>query len=345
MFLQLWDAPVSFLDQIGSPTDKLLQQFHIPRDHLADLHAMAPEAQLWQFIEHSARLEDIQDLGKRTAELDEIVDQGLFGSLVLQPVTLRECLNGFVKFFIKHHSDGRGRFWWTHHGGEVFFVCNNPPYRYWVPGSTHAMDYSMVFMLKVLQAYNGPTWTPTRVYFRGPYVKAWESYELLANVNLYFDCNYGIIVFPNVLLDSVRLRESPSLPTKELSAYLQLPSSGSFADSLKVLMRSLINQKVFNIDQTAEILNVSQRTLQRRLMKENTSYIQIRNQINYEMAVQKLAHSNYSIQEIASELGYSSPGHFTRAFKRWTGKTPNQFRSKAVLNQDMKNNIGKIESC
>ena len=172
------------------------------------------------------------------------------------------------------------------------------------------------------------------MYFRGPYVKDWESYELLANVNLYFDCNYGIIVFPSVLLDTVRQRESPSLPTKELSAYLQLPSSESFADSLKVLMRSLINQKVFKIEQTAEILNLSPRTLQRHLMKENTSYTQIRNQINYEMAVQKLAHSNDSIKEIADQLGYSSGGHFTRAFKRWSGKTPNQFRSKAVLNQD-----------
>ena len=136
---------VSFLDQIGSPTDKLLQQFHIPRDQIADLHAMAPEAQLWQFIEQSAKLEGITDLGMQTAERDDIVAQGLFGSLVLQPINLKECLNGFVKFFVKHHTDGRRRFWWTQQGGEVFFVCNNPPYRYWVPGSTHAFDYSMFY--------------------------------------------------------------------------------------------------------------------------------------------------------------------------------------------------------
>ena len=322
---------VSFLDQIGSPTDKLLQECHLRRDQIADLHAMAPEAQLWQFIEKSGRLEGIQDLGKQTAERDDIVDQGLFGSLVLQPVTLRECLNGFVQFFVKHHSDGRGRFWWTQQGGEVFFVCNNPPYRYWIPGSTHAFDYSLVFMLKVLQAYLGPSWKPTRVYFRGPYVKAWESYEPLINVNLYFDCNYGIIVFPSLLLDSVRLRESPSLLTKDLSAYLQLPSSGSFADSLKVLMRSLLAQKVFDIKSVAEKIDISPRTLQRQLQQDQTSFSQLLENLRHELAMQKIAHTNLEFKAIAEELGYSTPGHFTRAFKGWTGKTPTQFRQQQKL--------------
>ncbi len=243
---------------------------------------------------------------------------------------LDKC-NGFVQFFVKHHSDGRGRFWCTQQGGEVFFVCNNPPYRYWVPGSTHAFDYSMVFMLKVLQAYLGPSWKPTRVYFRGPYVKDWESYELLANVNLYFNCNYGIIVFPSLLLDSVRLRESPSLLTKDLSAYLQFPSSGSFADSLKVLMRSLLAQKVFDINSVAEMIDISPRSLQRHLQQDQTSYSQLLENLRYELAMQKITHTDLEFQAIAQELGYSTTGHFTRAFKRWTGKTATQFRQQQKL--------------
>ena len=189
----------------------------------------------------------------------------------------------------------------------------------------------MVFMLKVLQAYLGLSWTPTRVYFRGPYVKAWESYELLANVDLYFDCNYGIIVFPSTLLDSVRLRESPSLPTKELLAYLQLSSSRSFADSLKVLMRSLLPQQISHIKEVSDLVDMSPRTVQRYLSQDNTSYSQILDEIRYEIAVQKVAHSSLDFKEIASELGYTSPAHFTRAFKRWTGKTPTQYRQQQKL--------------
>ena len=164
------------------------------------------------------------------------------------------------------------------------------------------------------------------MYFRGPYVKAWETYELLANVDLHFDCNYGIIVFPSVLLDAVRLRKSPSIPTEELSAYLQIPSSESFTDSLKVLMRNLLAQKVFDIKSLTEMINTSPRSLQRQLQQEQTSYSQLLENLRYELAMQKIAHTDLEFQAISQELGYSTPGHFTRAFKCWTGKTPTQFR-------------------
>ena len=134
-----------------------------------------------------------------------------------------------------------------------------------------------------------------------------------------------------MLLDSVRFRERPSLPTEELSIYLQLPSSGSFADSLKLLMRSLLAQKVFDIKSVAKTINTSPRSLQRHLQQDQTSYSQLLDNLRYELAMQKIAHTDLEFQAITQELGYSSPGHFTRAFKRWTGKTPTQFRQQQKL--------------
>ena len=71
---------------------------------------------------------------------------------------------------------------------------------------------------------------------------------------------------------------------------------------------------------------MSSRTLQRQLLKQGMSYRQLLDEVRYEMAMQKIAHSNLTIQEISCQLGYSEPAHFTRAFKRWNGKTPAQFR-------------------
>ena len=323
---------VNFLEQLGSPVDRLLQEFCIPKDYVFDLNAFCAEAQLFGFIEKAAKLEEIKYLGKLVAEKSDLMDLGIFGSLVLQSTTVRDCLNSFVRFFVMHHSDGSRRYWWHQKGEEVFFVCNNTPYRYWVAGSTHAMDYSIIFMLKVLRAYLGTTWQPSRVHFRGSYAEEWEGCDLLTNVELYFDCNYGVIVFPSALLDVVRPSKIVPLPSDDLAIWLSSQASDRFADSLKLVMRSLMSKQVVKLKDVSNIIEMSPRTIQRQLLKEKTSYSQVLAEIRYEIAIQQVAHSSLPFKEIASELGYTSSAHFTRTFKEWTGKNPTQFRNQLHKN-------------
>lgn len=322
---------INFLEQLGSPVDNLLQEFCIPKDCIFDLNDFCPEAQLFGFIERAARQEGIKYLGKLVAEKSEPIDLGIFASLVLQSTTVRDCLNSFVRFFVMHHSDGSRRYWWHQKGEEVFFVCNNTPYRYWVAGSTHAMDYSIIFMLKVLRAYMGKSWQPSRVHFRGSYAEEWEGCDLLTNVELYFDCNYGVIVFPSHLLDVVCPAKIAPLPSDDLAIWLSSQPPDRFTDSLKLVMRSLMSKQVVKLKDVSNIIEMSPRTIQRQLLKEKTSYSQILGQIRYEIALQKVAHSNLPFKEIATELGFGSPAHFTRTFKDWTGKNPTQFRQQQNL--------------
>jgi AraC-like DNA-binding protein len=71
---------------------------------------------------------------------------------------------------------------------------------------------------------------------------------------------------------------------------------------------------------------MSVRTLQRRLAKEGLTYSQLITRIRYNRAVQLLQDSSLKIIEISEELGYEDHAHFTRAFKRWTGLSPREFR-------------------
>jgi AraC-like DNA-binding protein len=78
---------------------------------------------------------------------------------------------------------------------------------------------------------------------------------------------------------------------------------------------------------TAEELGTSERTLDRRLSAEGTSFRELLDGVRLEMAGRYLRDPRLSLAEIAFLLGYSEASAFHRSFKRWTGRTPLEFRS------------------
>ena len=75
-------------------------------------------------------------------------------------------------------------------------------------------------------------------------------------------------------------------------------------------------------------MNLSLRSLQRKLAEEGTSYEALLAATRQELALSYLAEHRYSISEIAYLLGFSDTSSFTRAFKRWTGQAPSQYGAK-----------------
>jgi AraC-like DNA-binding protein len=80
------------------------------------------------------------------------------------------------------------------------------------------------------------------------------------------------------------------------------------------------------IERVARILNMSIRTLQRRLFEEKTSLTDLQNEIKMSNAITVLLQSQESVDRIGRYLGYSDRRSFVRAFKRWTGRTPSEYR-------------------
>jgi len=76
----------------------------------------------------------------------------------------------------------------------------------------------------------------------------------------------------------------------------------------------------------ATALNMSTRNLQRRLHLEGTSFKMLLDEIRKDLSQQYIKNSNLSINEITFMLGFSEPANFTRAFKRWTGHSPSEYR-------------------
>jgi AraC-like DNA-binding protein len=76
----------------------------------------------------------------------------------------------------------------------------------------------------------------------------------------------------------------------------------------------------------ADKMETSVRTLQRRLHTTGVTYAAVVQQARCAAAREMLKEHQRRISDIARLLGYSDPAHFTRAFQRWTGVTPRDFR-------------------
>lgn len=80
------------------------------------------------------------------------------------------------------------------------------------------------------------------------------------------------------------------------------------------------------LSQVAAIQHVSPRTLIRRLKRSGTSYQEILDEVRQTQAKDSLRYSTLSITELSQRLGYRDPANFSRAFKRWFGRSPTAFR-------------------
>ena len=76
----------------------------------------------------------------------------------------------------------------------------------------------------------------------------------------------------------------------------------------------------------AAMLCMSERTLQRRLTEEGTSFAELVDEVRREMAQRYFQHSDFSPTEITFALGFSDPSNFYRACKRWFGRSPSTMR-------------------
>jgi AraC-like DNA-binding protein len=78
--------------------------------------------------------------------------------------------------------------------------------------------------------------------------------------------------------------------------------------------------------EAARALNMSRRTLQRRLAEEGTSFTEVLDETRRQVALRYVGNSRMPLKEVCYLVGFSEPSNFTRAFRRWTGKAPSDYR-------------------
>jgi AraC-like DNA-binding protein len=123
----------------------------------------------------------------------------------------------------------------------------------------------------------------------------------------------------DAVLQSVLLRNADEIAAR-------LPKPHDVVSDLRRILLSRLAQGDSNIESVARSMGTSVRSLQRRLTYRGSSYQDVLDSVRREAAGQYLSDRALSISEVGYLLGYSEPAAFHRAFKRWHGCTPHEFR-------------------
>ncbi len=116
---------------------------------------------------------------------------------------------------------------------------------------------------------------------------------------------------------------------KTLDEYLdqaRLPEVFGVPARVVEVLEKRIGHAPLSIGHVAEDLNLSKRTLQRRLQQQDISFAELRDQVRFHYSIDYLVKQHLSIDSISASLDFSDRTSFTNAFKRWTGLSPSTFR-------------------
>lgn len=163
-----------------------------------------------------------------------------------------------------------------------------------------------------------------------PYTDEWR---ILFSQNLSFNQDRSRISFPVSYLDMPNIQNERTMKEFLRSApanfLVKYKNSASLAAKIRRRLREWPPASWPDFDTLARQLHASSATLRRRLSDEGESYQSIMDELRRDLAISLLGDTRMSILEIAAELGFSESSAFHRAFKKWTGTRPGEYRRDA----------------
>ena len=105
-----------------------------------------------------------------------------------------------------------------------------------------------------------------------------------------------------------------------------LASTFSITHRIGEILGDDFRDELPSFEELTGLLNMSARTLRRRLEKEGTSYQRIKDNARRDVAISMLSRDGKTVSEVAEQVGFSDPSAFHRSFKKWTGQSPGSYR-------------------
>jgi AraC-like DNA-binding protein len=156
------------------------------------------------------------------------------------------------------------------------------------------------------------------------------EYRLMYSMQLRFDRPNTRITFDASYLDLAVVQDAHSvkefLRTAPENILLKYKNGSSLAARIRGRLRRALPQQLPDLEALANELHMAPATMRRRLLEEGESYQSIKDQLRRDLAIGYLSHSRRSALDIALELGFSERSAFHRAFRKWTGVSPGEFR-------------------
>lgn len=191
-----------------------------------------------------------------------------------------------------------------------------------------AMDATFSSLITLCRQRFRKDYCPQAVFMKHPLTDDVTPYENFFGCPVHFSERWAITFDSETLAKPIGAESLDLLVHSDqvLSEYIARLDRNNVIERVRGILAELLPQGEPNRDKVASALSMSLRNMQRKLNNKGTSYKAVLNNLREELSIQYLRQSHLSIGEIGYMLGFSSPNNFGRAFRRWTGVSPQQYR-------------------
>jgi len=176
-----------------------------------------------------------------------------------------------------------------------------------------------------------PVEPPVELLVCHPAPSYFERYAQLFGCPVHFRQPINALVFKTELLDRPQPHADAllcsMLESTAAKLHEELSGSRSFVDRVRTALSYETDLANVDFDALARRWGLTRRVLRRRLSAENLSLSELLDEARCRRAVDELGRPESKIKDVAEDLGYSETSAFHRAFKRWTGRTPSDYKA------------------
>lgn len=322
--------PVAVMEGLGFDALACLKGTGILKSQLGDPRALMSLQQEMTFYRNCLRLSEDPTIGLKLGIPFTPQRYGLFGYALLSAATFRHALTvveHFGKLTFSFYTFSFGV-----EGNHAWFAMSNPP-----PIEQQLLDLftdrDMSAAVVGSSELLGKPFTARAVHLTHDGHQRRQVYRDHFAAEVHFGSEVNKLVFDAELLDHVLPQADP-----ESSQYMQqqcqmliarLSNQGKFADRVRMLILGCPG-RFPSLEEVAKQLHMSSSTVRRRLLEEGSNYRSLLDEIRFELARDYLAETRLPLEEISGLLGYTEPGNFSHAFRRWCGESPRAWRNRQM---------------
>ncbi|MGY4310867.1 helix-turn-helix domain-containing protein [Bradyrhizobium sp. JR3.5] len=310
-------------NEIGAPTEALLTKFRLPASLEEKPEHYIPILLAVRFAEAAQRSQGIADIGFQAARRLQFchLSEKMRAIIRFSP-TLFIALQQLCKWAALEDTNLS---MWLERDDSHVRICSKLADTAGVPHLEHSQWLQNVMSMHIVRQFSGPHWIPATMAFEARYEPSLETRSSWQNTRFISDPNSSWIDIPISFLDFPNLASETLAPSHNDGVG---PSGHEIVSAVKLMLPSYLDDRIPTIAEMAEMAGISIRSFQRKLSSAGVSYSDLLDGVRFENAAKLLRDTDAKIIDVAFSSGYSDPAHFTRAFRRFSGVTPREFRDK-----------------
>ena len=306
------------MEAMGIESKNYYRKVRLPVSEPEDPESLVPLRPIYRLANVVAMEEGIPDFGSGVARLTPWHKVESLIPLINNSKTLGELIRIFCEKAVNQRSNADFRLcnedaisWFGYHGPVI------------LKNDVQIELYRITSMIQLVQLAAGSGWRPQRVELRMPEIDISTACSFIKQSELKFSSDVSRFSIPNILL---KLPVSLIIPVTLKNSNSDYNIHGDFLETLRQIIPAFFDRGPCKIESIADVTELSVRTLQRRIRKHGTNFNQLLGEARFSLAKNYLADPTSTTAGIAAQLGYTDSAHFIRAFRRWSGMAPGEFR-------------------